>query len=171
MSTKNVFYSLFPVTVGDLYFKIFETSLITDEYLQDLNQSEYLKYSSLSKNKQNESSILEYSKGLSEINDIFLFAYDMSNIHIGNSTLRYNPGLDSIDISLRVNYRFRNRGLGKKMISLLIAHLSQKFLGVSFTAGTNKENKFMEKILLSNGFKLIDSTYKNEKNLYFILNK
>lgn len=154
------------------HFREFKSSDMTTKYFEEMNDKEYLKFSSQVENIIDKNSTLEYWKNVINQHGYFLVAEDLiSKQNLAYITIRTIPNKRIINLSFRVARDFIGKGIGSVIFSDLINELLVGFKYEEIHAGTRVENKIMNRLLLKNEIQLIEKEnlilFKSNKDLKF----
>jgi RimJ/RimL family protein N-acetyltransferase len=145
---------------------------MTTKYFEEMNDKEYLKFSSQVENIIDKNSTLEYWKNVINQHGYFLVAEDLiSKQNLAYITMRTIPNKRIINLSFRVARDFIGKGIGSVIFSDLINELLVGFKYEEIHAGTREENTSMNRLLLKNNFQLIEKEnlilFKSNKDFKF----
>ena len=154
------------------HFREFKSSDMTNRYFEEMNDKEFLKFSTQVENIIDKNSTLEYWKNIINQHAYFLVAEDLiSKLKPANITIRTIPNKQIVNLCFRVARDFIGKGIGSVNFSDLINKLLLGFKYEEIHAGPRVENKSMNRLILKNDFQFIEKEnlilFKSNKDLKF----
>jgi RimJ/RimL family protein N-acetyltransferase len=143
---------------------------ITEEYLETLNNLDYMKYS---RNSGVAHTFESQSKYISDFVHLDRFLYGIKDSGSGKLVGTINYYLDfsamTIDLGFLVFENYQGKGYASEGLGLLLPYLRQQFPGMTAVIGTNRLNLAMHEIAKNHGFTLDEEHERNsETNVRFI---
>ena len=130
------------IILGDLL-----SSDVSEEYLETLNDSEYMKYSRNSSFAHTPSSQVQYISDFAFSNDLL---FGIKSVENGKLLGTINCYIDfskmTLDLGFLIFKNERGRGYASEALSLLIPYLEVQFPGMTAIIGSNKHNVAMHEV-------------------------
>lgn len=145
---------------------------VSREYLETLNDAEYMKYSRNSSFIHTVSSQLEYIAKFRESNNLLL---GIKRIEDGELLGNINCYIDfskmTLDLGFLIFKNQQGKGFASEALDLLVTYLESQFPGMTIIIGSNKKNVAMHKIAKKHGFyQESDGAQIDDLNLSFARN-
>lgn len=142
------------------------------EYIETLNDAEYMKFSRNSNFIHTEISQLEYiAKFRDSINLLFGIKEIEGGKLIGNINCYIDFSNRTLDLGFLVFRNQRGKGIASEALSLLIPFLESQFPGMTMVIGSNRNNVAMHKIAMKLGFNQeSNNTLFSDINFRFVRN-
>ena len=132
---------------------------ISKEYLNTLNDKEYMRFSRNAEKTHSELSQLNY---ISEFNDSRNMLLGIRKIRdnelIGTINCFINFDIMQLDIGLLIFKAFAQHKYGQEALMIFCTYLEKEFPGMTIVIGTSKENIAMQKVAKSLDFEILASS-------------
>jgi RimJ/RimL family protein N-acetyltransferase len=153
------------ITIGPL-----SDSDISDEYLETLNDRNYMKFSRNSAANHTKASQIEYIHSFTNSHNLL---YGIKDLHSGELKGTLNCYIDfsamTLDLGFLVFRKFQRMGYASEGLGMLLNYLKEQFPGMTAIIGTNKANTGMQKIAIKHGFHLEKSdSSETRENFKFV---
>jgi len=144
---------------------------ISLEYLETLNDSDYMKFSRNSNLIHTKSSQVEYiAKFRDSINLLLGIKENEGGKLLGNINCYIDFSKMTLDIGFLIFKNRRGKGIASEALGLLIPFLESQFPGMTIVIGSNKDNVAMHKIAKKLGFNQVNDAQFSDVNFRFVRN-
>ena len=145
---------------------------ISDEYLNTLNDKEYMRFSRNTKKTHSELSQLNYISEFNSLRSILLGIRKISDKElIGTVNCFINFDKMQLDIGLLIFKAFAQHKYGQEALLIFCTYLEREFPGMTIVIGTSKENIAMQKVAKNLNFEILaNSDIKSNDYIKFVRN-
>jgi RimJ/RimL family protein N-acetyltransferase len=145
---------------------------ISDEYLNTLNDKEYMRFSRNTKKTHSELSQLNYISEFNSSRSILLGIRKISDKElIGTVNCFINFDKMQLDIGLLIFKAFAQHKYGQEALLIFCTYLEREFPGMTIVIGTSKENIAMQKVAKNLNFEILaNSDIKSNDYIKFMRN-
>jgi ribosomal-protein-alanine N-acetyltransferase len=161
--------SVLTFTTKRLSLSKLQISDVSNEYLNSLNDQEYMKYSRFSNHTHTLESQIQYISNFNSTNNLLFGVRDIQTDELlGNINCYINFSTMTLDLGFLIFKNHSGKGYASESLAAIIQYLEKQFPNMTLAIGSHMDNSAMHEIARNFSFRIDDNNLpRNDDEIIF----